>query len=76
MTYLNPKNDLYHPEWVPTTTLTLCGGIIMFVAGMLFIVVFFGTMFKKKAFEPVLDLPVSEVYYDEKRIPLLDSFKP
>lgn len=76
MTYLNPKNNLYYPEWVPTTTLTLCGGIIMFVAGMLFIVVFFGTMLRKKEYEPVLDLPVSEIYHDEKRIPLFDTFKP
>lgn len=42
MTYLNPKNDLYTPEWVPTTALALCGGIIMFVAGMLFVIVFLG----------------------------------
>lgn len=76
MTYLNPKNDLFTPEWVPTTMLTLCGGIIMFVAGMLFIVVFFGTMLSKKVNEPVLDLPVSQVYHDEKRIPLFDTFKP
>ena len=40
--YLNPDNDLFRPDWVPTTTLALLGGIIMFIAGMLFIVVFFG----------------------------------
>ena len=48
----------------------------MFIAGMLFIVVFFGTMFRKKTKEAVLDLPVSEAYHDEKRIPLFDKFKP
>jgi cytochrome c oxidase subunit I len=61
---------------VPTTTLALCGGIIMFIAGMLFLVVFFGTMCRKKTEEAVLDLPVSEAYHDEKRIPLFDKFKP
>lgn len=76
MTYLNPKNDLYTPEWVPTTALALCGGIIMFVAGMLFVIVFFGTMLRKRQYEPVLDFPVSEVYHNEKRIPLFDTFKP
>lgn len=76
MTYLNPKSELFTSEWVPTTLLALFGGIIMFVAGMLFIVVFFGTMLSKKKSEAVLDLPVSEAYHDEKRIPLFDKFKP
>ena len=76
MTYLNPKNELFHPQWVPTTLLGLAGGIIMFIAGVLFFVVFFGTMFRKKQTEGVLDLPVSEALHDEKRIPLFDQFKP
>lgn len=76
LTYLNPKNNLYHPEWIPTTTLALLGGIVMFIAGMLFIVVFFGTMIRKKQYEGTLDLPVSEAYHDEKRVPMFDRFKP
>ena len=76
MTYLNPKSELFRPDWVPTTTLALLGGIIMFIAGMLFIVVFFGTMFRKKNEKAELNLPVSEVFHDEARIPLFDKFKP
>lgn len=76
MTYLNPKHELYTPEWVPTTMLGLAGGIIMFIAGMLFFIVFFGTMLSKKKEEAVLELPVSEALHDEKRIPLFDKFKP
>ena len=76
MTYLNPKHTLFTPEWVPTTMLALLGGIIMFIAAMLFIVVFFGTMFRKKQVDAVLELPYSEAYHDEKRIPLFDRFKP
>lgn len=76
LTYLNPANEQFRPDWVPTTTLALLGGIIMFIAGMMFLVVFFGTMFRKRSAEPVLDLPVSEAYHDEKRIPLFDKFKP
>jgi cytochrome c oxidase subunit I len=76
MTYLNPKNELYTPEWVPTTTLALLGGIIMFIAGMLFLVVFFGTMLKKQTEAAMLEFPVSENLHNEKRIPLFDSFKP
>ncbi len=76
LTYLNSKSDLYHPAWVPTTELALFGGIIMFVAGLLYFVVFFGTIFRKSTEAGVLDFPVSEAYHDEPRIALLDKFKP
>jgi len=76
MTYLNPKHELFTPEWVPTTMLALVGGIIMFIAGVLFFIVFFGTMISKKQTESSLELPVSEILHDEKRIPLFDKFKP
>jgi cytochrome c oxidase subunit I len=76
MTYLNPKNELFTPEWVPTTMLALAGGIIMTFAALLFFIVFFGTMFSKKTSPGGLDLPVSEVLHDEKRIPLFDTFRP
>jgi cytochrome c oxidase subunit 1 len=76
MTYLNPKSELFRPDWVPTTTLALVGGIIMFIAGMFYIVVFFGTMFNVKKQQPILELPVAEAFHDEKRIPIFDRFKP
>ena len=76
MTYLNPKNELFTPEWVPTTMLALAGGIIMTFAALLFFIVFFGTMFSKKREMGGLELPVSEALHDEKRIPLFDTFKP
>jgi cytochrome c oxidase subunit 1 len=76
LTYLNPKSELFTPEWVPTTMLALAGGIIMTIAAILFFIVFFGTIFSKRTEEPVLDLPVSEILHDEKRIPLFDTFKP
>jgi cytochrome c oxidase subunit 1 len=75
-TYLNPDNELFRADWVPTTMLALLGGIIMFIAGMFFIIVFFGTIMRKKKEEGVLEIPVSEAYHDEKRIPLFDKFKP
>ena len=48
----------------------------MFIAGVLFFIVFFGTMLSKKTEESSLTLPVSEALHDEKRIPLFDQFKP
>jgi cytochrome c oxidase subunit I len=76
MTYLNPEHPLYTPEWVPTTLLALLGGIIMSIACVLFFVVFFGTIFSKRKEEAVLELPVSEAFHDEPRIPIFDRFKP
>ncbi|HRE50736.1 MAG TPA: cbb3-type cytochrome c oxidase subunit I [Flavitalea sp.] len=76
ITYLNPDSELFRADWVPTTTMAMLGGIIMFIAGMFFILVFFGTMLRKRSAEPVLTIPVSEAYHDEKRVPLFDRFKP
>ncbi|HEX2605949.1 MAG TPA: cbb3-type cytochrome c oxidase subunit I, partial [Flavisolibacter sp.] len=76
LTYLNPENAQFTPEWVPTTFLALAGGIIMTVAALFFFIVFFGTILSKRKEEPALYLPVSEALHDEKRIPLFDTFKP
>ncbi|HMR90945.1 MAG TPA: cbb3-type cytochrome c oxidase subunit I [Chitinophagaceae bacterium] len=76
VTYLNPESPLYRPDWVPTTLLGMLGGIIMFIAGMLFIVIFFGTFFRKKPGPAALHLPVAEAYHDERRVPIFDKFKP
>jgi len=76
MTYTNPENSLYHAQWIPTTLLTLAGGIIMTVSALLFFIVFFGTLFSKKREEAILELPVSEAYHDERRMEFFDSFKP
>ncbi len=75
-TYLNPESELFRSDWVPTTLLAMLGGIIMFVAAMLFIVIFFGTFLSKKREEGMLEIPVSEAYHDEKRVALFDRFKP
>ena len=75
-TYLNPDSELFRSDWVPTTLLALLGGIIMFTAGMMYIIIFFGTILSKKKEEGMLEIPVSEAYHDEKRVPLFDNFKP
>ena len=48
----------------------------MFIAGVLFFIVFFGTMLSPKTEEAALVLPVSEAYHNERRIALFDRFKP
>lgn len=76
LSYTNPQSPLYHAEWVPTTTLALCGGIIMTVSACLYFVVFFGTLFRKSTAPSALEFPVSEAYHDERRVAFFDSFKP
>lgn len=76
ISYLNPNSDLFRSDWVPTTLLALLGGIVMFVAAMLFVIVFFGTVLRKKTEEGKLEIPVSEAYHDEPRVALFDRFKP
>ncbi len=76
ISYLNPKSELFRSDWVPTTTLAMLGGIVMFTAGMLFIIAFFGTILRKRKVAGSLEIPVSEAYHDEKRVPLFDQFKP
>lgn len=76
ISYLNPDSELFRSDWVPTTLLALLGGIVMFIAAMLFVIVFFGTVFGKKTEEGRLEIPVSEAYHDEPRVALFDKFKP
>jgi cytochrome c oxidase subunit 1 len=77
LSYLNPKSDLFHPQWVPDTLLTMCGGFIMFLAGIFFFIVFFGTFFRRKTQEAdQLEFPVSEALHDERIIPLFNDLRP
>jgi cytochrome c oxidase subunit 1 len=76
LSYTNPENSLYHPQWIPTTMLALCGGIIMTVAAILYFIVFFGTLFRKAVTPAGLEFPITEAYHNEKRLAFFDSFKP
>lgn len=76
LTYLNPSSEQFNPYWVVSSMLGLAGGGIMFTAGLLYFISFFGTCLRKRSSEPVIDLPVSETLHEERRVPLLDSFKP
>ena len=76
LSYTNPDSPLYNTHWVPTTTYTLFGGIIMTAAALVFFISFFGTVFSKKVHEPKLELPEAEVLHKEKPIPFLMNLKP
>ena len=76
MSYLDPDSPLFRPDWVMTTGITVLGGVILFASAGLFFIVLIDLLFTKKTKESVLSFPAYEVLHDEKRIPLLDSFKP
>lgn len=76
MTYLNPSSPLFRPDWVPSTLLTLFGGIIMTVAAVFFFISFFATLFSKKMVDEILELPVAEPLREEPTISILHHFTP
>jgi cytochrome c oxidase subunit 1 len=76
MSYLNPDSPLYQPQWVITTTLTAVGGVIMTIAGGMFIILFIGTALSRKSEEAVLTLPVSEALHDEPQVGWLNNMRP
>jgi len=75
VSYSDPHSPLYHPEWHFGDMMGCVGGIIMSVAGLMFFVVFFATLFGQSAKKGALDLIVSEPYHDE-RVPAVQSFTP
>jgi len=76
MTYTNPNHELFHQFWVPSTTTTMIGGIIMGVAALLYFTAFFTTIFSKQKYQPVVVLPEAEELHQEKYIPILHNLKP
>ncbi len=76
ISYLDPDNPLYRPDWVPTTTMAVLGGIIMFIAFLFYFISFVATIFGRKTKEGGLVYPETEVLHEEKRIPIFHTFKP
>jgi cytochrome c oxidase subunit 1 len=75
MSYADPQSHLYHADWGPAKMLGSIGGTIMAIAALIFFIVFFTTLFSKRTKQAVLDLIVSEPYYDE-RVPAVQTFTP
>lgn len=76
LSYLDPSSELYRPDWVPTTTLALLGGIIMTVAFVIYFVSFVSTLMAPATEEEGITYPVTDVIHQEKRIAIFHSFKP
>lgn len=75
LSYTNPASPLYQPAWRIAKVIGTIGGVIMFMAMVLFFIVFFATLLKKKVTEGALEFPVSEPLHDEN-VPAVQSLTP
>jgi cytochrome c oxidase subunit I len=75
LTYTNPSSPLYQPAWNFARVVGTIGGTLMFLAMLLYFIVFFATLLRQKSREGALELPVSEPYHDED-IAAVQSFRP
>ena len=75
LTYADPESPLYEPGWQIAKYLGSLGGTIMTIAGLMFFIVFFATLFGKSVKQGALDLITSETYHDE-HVPAVQSFTP
>jgi len=76
--YANPDSVLYQPDWMPYIDISVVGGVIMFIAIVIYIVAFFATVFAKSESteeEAVITFPISEPLHDEPST-WLRNFKP
>jgi len=75
LSYTNPASPLYRPEWRNAEILGAVGGTIMFIAMVMYFLVFFGTLAKARTRAGALELPVSEALHDED-VAFVQSLRP
>ena len=75
LSYTNPSSPLYQADWTFARTVGAIGGSIMFLAMLLYFVVFFATLLRGRTSDSRLELPVSEVLHDEN-VPAVQSMRP
>jgi cytochrome c oxidase subunit 1 len=76
LTYANPESAWYVPQWHLWDQLGVIGGILMFLAVLIFFVNFFVALFSKSRPEQQeVRFPTSDVYHDE-HISWVLNFKP
>lgn len=76
LTYTDPSSDLFNSHWIPTTTVTMIGGILMGTAALLYFIAFFSTALSKQTEASEIVLPEAEELHEEKRIGILHNMKP
>ncbi len=74
LTYSNPDSPLFNPQWQIWNYISLIGGTIMFLAMIIYFIVFFSTIFSKKIKEEILEIESSEAY-ENGYSKILNEFK-
>ena len=74
LTYSNPDSPLFNPHWQVWNYISLIGGIIMFLAMVIYFIVFFSTILSKKTKEEILEIESSESY-ENGYSKILNEFK-
>ncbi len=77
LTYSNPESLSFRPEWHMSSNIGALGAVFMTAAVLIYMIVFFSTIFRKKN-ESVTEedlLPAVEAYHDED-IGFVKNFKP
>lgn len=65
---LNPDmqgTPFFRADWAPYAEVAMVGGILMFVAAVLYFLAFFATLLSQRTQEVRVELPVAEAYHDE-----------
>lgn len=76
LTYANPESERYVASWHIWDIMGAIGGIIMFLAVLIFFINFFAALLSKSREKPgELCFPTAEAYHDEQ-IPWALNFKP
>src|SRR6266508_2575421 len=75
LTYTNPASPLYRADWRISEIAGAIGGTVMFIAMLLYFIVFFATLAKAKSADGALELPVSELIQDED-VAAVQSLRP
>lgn len=76
--YANPESVLYQPDWMPYIDISVIGGVIMFIAIVIYVVTFFATVFSKSTVEEPeaeVTFPISDPLHNEPAL-WLRNFKP
>lgn len=76
LTYTNPESQLFNSRWVPSTTMTMVGGIIMGTAAALYFICFFKMALSKARATPTIELPEAEELHVEKPLPFVLNMRP
>ncbi len=74
LTYSNPDNFLYNPEWMIWNYISFMGGIIMFISMIFYFVVFFATVLSKPKDEGKVEFDDAQSL-EESNSKILHEFK-